>query len=107
MASIAKLDLDVHAIGHLKDRHVPPTDDRPKYAYKAEENGRPAEDKYSFQPCVGTVLAIRVEKGFVDEARTGECGVVLDRSSFYAEQGGQIFDEGYMVLEGNEVRRKH
>ncbi|GAV04904.1 hypothetical protein RvY_15107 [Ramazzottius varieornatus] len=102
VASIAKLDLDVHAIGHLKDRYVPPTDDTPKYAYKAEQNGRPAEDKYSFEPCAGTVLALRVEKGFVEEAATGECGVVLDRSSFYAEQGGQIFDEGYMVLEGSE-----
>ena len=45
-------------------------------------------------------------ESFVEEASTEECGVVLERSSFYAEQCGQIFDEEYVELEGNEVRRK-
>lgn len=47
---------------------------------------------------MATVLALRREKMFVDEVVTGqECGVVLDKTCFYAEQGGQIFDEGYLV----------
>lgn len=51
-----------------------------------------------FESTVATVLALRREKTFVEEVSTGqECGVVLDRTCFYAEQGGQIYDEGYLV----------
>lgn len=43
-------------------------------------------------------MALRRDKMFVDEVSTGqECGVVLDKTCFYAEQGGQIYDEGYLV----------
>lgn len=63
-----------------------------------------------FAPVVGTVLALRRERAFVDEVSTGqECGVVLDQTSFYAEQGGQTFDEGYMQRENDtaeDVREK-
>lgn len=51
-----------------------------------------------FEPCVGLIKAIRYDKSFVDEVRSGqECGLVLDTTCFYAEQGGQIFDEGFLV----------
>uniref|UniRef100_A0A2K5DP58 Alanine--tRNA ligase n=1 Tax=Aotus nancymaae TaxID=37293 RepID=A0A2K5DP58_AOTNA len=51
-----------------------------------------------FENTVATVLALRREKMFVEEVSTGqECGVVLDKTCFYAEQGGQIYDEGYLV----------
>lgn len=57
-----------------------------------------------FEQTVGTVLALRRERAFVDEVRTGqECGVVLDQTSFYAEQGGQTFDEGYMLRENDST----
>lgn len=47
---------------------------------------------------MATVLALRRDKMFVGEVSTGqECGVVLDKTCFYAEQGGQIYDEGYLV----------
>lgn len=51
-----------------------------------------------FENLMGTVKAIRREKTFVEEVSTGqECGIVLDKTCFYAEQGGQIYDEGYLV----------
>lgn len=47
---------------------------------------------------MATVMALRRDKLFVEEASTGqECGVLLDKTCFYAEQGGQIYDEGYLV----------
>lgn len=57
-----------------------------------------------FEPVTGTVKAIILEKEFVNEVITGShCGVVLDRTCFYAEQGGQIYDQGFMVKEGDDV----
>lgn len=57
-----------------------------------------------FEQAVGTVLALRRDRAFVDEVSTGqECGVVLDQTSFYAEQGGQTFDEGYMLRENDST----
>lgn len=47
---------------------------------------------------MATVIALRYNKKFVDEVGNGqECGVLLDRTCFYSEQGGQIYDTGFMV----------
>lgn len=49
------------------------------------------------------MIALRYNKQFVDEISSGqECGVLLDSTSFYAEQGGQIYDEGFLVKVGDE-----
>ncbi|XP_045511310.1 alanine--tRNA ligase, cytoplasmic [Colias croceus] len=95
------LALDIHAISHLKDTGVPTTDDSPKYDYIPSAADKDA--KYEFKTCKGTVLALRKNKQFVDQVVSGdECGIILDRTSFYAEQGGQIFDEGFMVKVDDE-----
>lgn len=50
------------------------------------------------------MLALRCDRAFRDTVTTGqECGVLLDQTSFYAEQGGQTFDEGYMVREDDST----
>jgi alanyl-tRNA synthetase len=45
-----------------------------------------------------------MDKKFVNQVDAGkDCGLLLDKTCFYAEQGGQIFDEGYMTKKGDEV----
>ena len=57
-----------------------------------------------FQSCPGKVLALRHHKSFVDQVTSGQLvGVLLDQTCFYAEQGGQIYDEGFMMKTGDEV----
>lgn len=95
------LALDIHAISYLQEQGVSVTDDSLKYNYKASTSDKDAV--YNFADCTGTIVALRKNKEFVNEVTSGdECGVLLDRTNFYAEQGGQIFDEGYMVKINDE-----
>jgi len=87
------LRLDVHAINDLQTKGIPVTNDLLKYNYKALD-----KDNYEFDSCNGRVVAIRYNNAFVDEATSGqEVGIILDQTNFYPEQGGQIYDEGFMV----------
>ena len=50
------------------------------------------------------MLALRHNKSFADQVTSGQLvGVLLDQTCFYAEQGGQIYDEGFMMKTGDEV----
>ncbi|EWC45240.1 alanine--tRNA ligase [Drechslerella stenobrocha 248] len=80
------LNLDVHALAQLGQDNVPRTID---------------EDKYKKGPeaiIEATVLRILVKSGFVQSTKgttiKDQVGLVLDRTSLYAEQGGQIYDFG-------------
>ncbi|XP_061532237.1 alanine--tRNA ligase, cytoplasmic [Phycodurus eques] len=91
--------LDIYAIEELRNRNIPATDDSPKYKYASDENGT-----YEFPQTSGTVLALRRDRAFCDQVTTGQkCGVLLDQTSFYAEQGGQTFDEGYLLREDDNT----
>ena len=97
------LTLDVHAINDLKERGFAPTNDTPKYKYMSV--GESKDSKYKFESCSSKVVAMRFNKQFVEEAKSGqEVGILLDSTCFYAEQGGQIYDEGFMVNGENEVK---
>ncbi|XP_015591734.1 alanine--tRNA ligase, cytoplasmic [Cephus cinctus] len=96
-----QINLDVHAITELQSKGIKPTNDLPKYNYTVKSNDKNAE--YQFTPCTSTVIALRRAKQFVDEVSSGEeVGVLLDQTCFYAEQGGQIYDEGFLVKVGDE-----
>uniref|UniRef100_A0A8C8JKV5 Alanine--tRNA ligase n=1 Tax=Oncorhynchus tshawytscha TaxID=74940 RepID=A0A8C8JKV5_ONCTS len=85
--------LDLHSLAQLQSGEVPHTDDSPKYHYSLAQDG-----KYVFQPCHATVQALYCGQTLVSEVSGGQrCGVVLDRTCFYAEQGGQSHDQVGMV----------
>ncbi|XP_023323002.1 alanine--tRNA ligase, cytoplasmic isoform X2 [Eurytemora carolleeae] len=97
------ISLDVHSINELKEKSFQPTDDSFKYAYEAESSSK--DSRYKFHACTAKILGIRHSKQFVDSVSSGqECGVLLDRTCFYAEQGGQIYDEGFLVNGENEMK---
>jgi alanyl-tRNA synthetase len=51
------------------------------------------------------VIAIVHENEFVDLVGTGEtCQVILDRTPFYAESGGQVSDSGVMIGAGGQLK---
>lgn len=57
-----------------------------------------------FRPCQATVLMLYKDGCLQTEVGGGQrCGVLLDRTCFYAEQGGQAPDQGYMVHVGQQV----
>uniref|UniRef100_A0A8D3AUN5 Alanine--tRNA ligase n=1 Tax=Scophthalmus maximus TaxID=52904 RepID=A0A8D3AUN5_SCOMX len=90
--------LDIYAIDELRNKKTPATDDAPKYKYTSNESGKYGELTSA------TVLALRRDRAFCDEVTTGQqCGVLLDQTSFYAEQGGQTFDEGFMLREDDNT----
>ncbi|KAL8185646.1 UNVERIFIED_CONTAM: hypothetical protein K2H54_056647, partial [Gekko kuhli] len=94
------VQLDVHSLAKLQQDGIPVTDDSPMYAYELGPDG-----KYVFNPCQATVLALYKDGSLQKEVGGGQrCGVLLDRTCFYAERGGQASDQGYMVhLEQQDI----
>jgi alanyl-tRNA synthetase len=87
LADLVKLD--VHDLGKLETMgDVPKTDDHYKF-------GR---DDITAQ-----VKAIYHDKSFVDSTKDipegAQIGVLLDRTTFYSEQGGQEFDTGRLIID--------
>ncbi|GAV66925.1 tRNA-synt_2c domain-containing protein/tRNA_SAD domain-containing protein [Cephalotus follicularis] len=78
--------MDAYAISALQKKGVSATDDGFKFIW--------------FQEHKSAIKAIYTGSEFVESAAAGiEVGIVLESTSFYAEQGGQIFDTG--SLEGS------
>ncbi|CAG0889606.1 unnamed protein product [Cyprideis torosa] len=94
--------LDVNALAELQ-KTTPTTDDSPKYKYNVVEGKGPYEE-YVFEGCEGKILAIRTQKEFVQKFEgPGVCGLILDRTCFYGEAGGQIYDIGFMSSNSDEA----
>uniref|UniRef100_A0A452QL56 Alanyl-transfer RNA synthetases family profile domain-containing protein n=1 Tax=Ursus americanus TaxID=9643 RepID=A0A452QL56_URSAM len=93
------LQLNVHALGELQRQGVPPTDDSPKYNYSLRPSGG-----YEFSACEAQVLQLYTEDGtaVASVGKGQRCGLLLDKTNFYAEQGGQASDRGYLVRVGQE-----
>ncbi|TKS65699.1 Alanine--tRNA ligase, mitochondrial [Collichthys lucidus] len=84
--------LDVLSLAELQRLAVPHTDDSLKYQYSLEQG------RYVFPACSATVLALYDGRVLVSEVSEGQCcGVILDQTCFYSEQGGQSHDRGYFT----------
>jgi alanyl-tRNA synthetase len=85
--------MQVDETAHLQRSGVATTDDSAKYTWDHTPSGK--------------VLAVFTYDGFVDEVKAGgeaPVGVVLDRTGFYAEAGGQVADTGRLLLpDGQEM----
>ncbi|KAJ3181566.1 Alanine--tRNA ligase [Gaertneriomyces sp. JEL0708] len=81
--------LNIHHLGELeKNPNVPVTDD----SYK-----------YGTDDIAATVKAIFVKGAFVNSHSSEEgtrFGILLDKTNFYAEQGGQQYDTGSITIDG-------
>ncbi|KAG8498229.1 hypothetical protein CXB51_007252 [Gossypium anomalum] len=75
--------MDADATSALHKKGVSTTDDSFKFIW--------------FQPHESVIKAIYNGSEFMENATAGnDVGIVLESTSFYAEQGGQIFDTGYV-----------
>jgi len=83
--------LGTNAVAELRSLSLAATDDSPKYATGVNIEA--------------TVLALWTGDAFAQAAGSGQrVGIVLDRTNFYAEQGGQIFDVGKIdIVKGGKA----
>ncbi|XP_060084445.1 alanine--tRNA ligase, cytoplasmic-like [Ylistrum balloti] len=95
-----KLKLDKNMIVSLQQRGVPWTDDSFKYNYTS------VEGKYEFlDDFNGIVLGLVDSRGFVDKIGPDvQSGIIVDKSIFYSEGGGQAADIGYIKTELGSFR---
>ncbi|XP_055014372.1 alanine--tRNA ligase, mitochondrial isoform X2 [Boleophthalmus pectinirostris] len=82
--------LDVATLSELQRRRVPHTDESPVYKYYKHDG------KYVFPSCPAQILALVSNRTLVDQVSEGLCGLILDRTCFYSEKGGQSPDRGYL-----------
>lgn len=94
------ITLDIHALAELQDQNLPATDATPKYDYVWSET----ESTYELKSIEAKITRIRYDKKFhVTCPANTKCGVILDRTNFYSEQGGQINDVGFFTADENET----
>ena len=90
--------LDIHALGDLeKNLKIPVTDDSFKYGKYGRILYLGSDDIDS------NILAIHSKKSFAQNFNNLEgqrVGLVLARTNFYAESGGQTFDTGSITIDG-------
>jgi alanyl-tRNA synthetase len=85
------LKLDIHARGLLEqDTSVPKTDDSAKFKLDPIS----AQIKAIFSKSTSFTKSTKS----IDESE--QIGIILDRTNFYAEQGGQEYDTGRITIDG-------
>lgn len=80
------IKLNVHELNELNEEKIAKTDDSPKYGSENTES---------------IILKLHDGTKFVDEISepNKKYGIILDKTCFYAEQGGQEYDTGKIVID--------
>src|SRR5207245_2725973 len=51
-----------------------------------------------------TIQALLVDDSLVDMVKKGQmCEIITDKSPFYVERGGQVSDQGWLIIETHKV----
>ncbi|KAI1922687.1 Alanine--tRNA ligase [Ophidiomyces ophidiicola] len=83
------LTLTVHDLSKLEKDNIPKTDDNAKF-------GR--------GNITSQIVSIYHGKEFVNSTKDipedGQVGIILDKTNFYSEQGGQEYDTGKIIIDG-------
>lgn len=83
---VVKLELTANAIARLeREMHIAPTDDLPKYELEEIE---------AHVQAIWTGLEREFQNSWKER---NVIGLILDRTNFYAEAGGQLYDTGLIV----------
>jgi alanyl-tRNA synthetase len=83
------LVLEANETSALAGKAITPTDDFPKYDWDITLDSK----------VVAIFTTTETSSAFVDEVKAGDfgrVGVILDKTSFYAQAGGQIYDTGVL-----------
>ena len=83
------VQIDVHLAAELENKwRLSPTDDSPKYTHSVYGNAK----------IVAFVVGGELREGV--SASSELMGIILDSTNFYAEEGGQLYDTGSIVIDG-------
>jgi alanyl-tRNA synthetase len=84
---------------HLVSKQVEATDDSAKYVWNEDLEGCTAKALFIGRNETEDMI------GFVDTvtSENGVIGIILDKTNFYAEAGGQIYDTGSMISSSGAV----
>lgn len=95
-SGVRPLVLEANETSQLINKQIKPTDDQAKYDW----------DVTVLAQVVAIFTTTETSSAFVDEVKTGDferVGVILDKTSFYAQAGGQIYDAGVLSGPGFEM----
>ena len=107
MAAEAGLTVDIEGYDAAMARHREISGVAEAFNVEAISNLPLTDDsaKYSLEPIEATVLGWVVDSEFISAGALNaadEAAVVMDRTNFYGEQGGQVGDAGHFLWEGGK-----